>query len=111
MKNGFKCYEFVTGTKKTWGDAQTACRAKGANLVVVDDQDEMDFILGEILRLIPGASFERFWSAGTKVGSEWKWDVYGQCKNFDSVRMHALILIIVFDFVYVILLNLVHVNH
>ena len=44
-----RCYAFQ-GTKKTWADARTHCQglATGYNLVVINDENEQEFLGGEI---------------------------------------------------------------
>ena len=75
QKQGDSCYLFVRDTMN-WAAAKRNCEQKGAHLVVIDSEDEYNFLIGQLDSLNEHA-WEGFWTAGRKNGSTWIWDAPG----------------------------------
>ncbi|XP_064602768.1 macrophage mannose receptor 1-like [Liolophura sinensis] len=69
-----KCYLFVTSEKITFEEAVTECNEQQATLLVIDTQDDVDFLSDE-LDVYPT---DGFWTALVRQESYWYWkDQYG----------------------------------
>ncbi|XP_054636096.1 CD209 antigen-like protein C isoform X2 [Dunckerocampus dactyliophorus] len=69
-KFGTSCYySSPTTTKKTWSQSRSDCQAKGADLVIINSQEEKEFVNGLY------SSYNEVWLGLTNHGikGQWKW--------------------------------------
>nr|XP_055063223.1 C-type lectin domain family 17, member A-like [Misgurnus anguillicaudatus] len=70
--DGWKYYRFsyyyISSELKTWSESRRYCRERGADLIIINNKEEQDFI-----KKIPGTM--RFWIGLTDIEVEdrWKW--------------------------------------
>ena len=74
-KFGCKCYK-TSGTNQSWNKSREFCVSHGADLVVVDSKEEMDFISGW---------YSMYWLGATDAAGEgtWRW-VDGTVLSLDN---------------------------
>ncbi|XP_041360118.1 uncharacterized protein LOC121376339 [Gigantopelta aegis] len=71
MQNGQSCYFFSTVNVPSWFDARAACQALGADLVVVNDQAEDNFLRMQLIAL--GNNMMYFAGLQMLNGMSWMW--------------------------------------
>ncbi|KAK5978387.1 hypothetical protein GCK32_018822, partial [Trichostrongylus colubriformis] len=67
------CYK-VIGDKKTWAEADEACKSQGAKLASIKNKEINDFIWN-ITKSVPQDDryVNQIWIGGKKEGGSWKW--------------------------------------
>ncbi|XP_052425114.1 CD209 antigen-like protein C [Carassius gibelio] len=71
--DGWRCHQsslyFISSEKKNWDESRRYCRERGADLIIINNREEQDFV-----KIITG-SFGHFWIGLTDVEVEgrWKW--------------------------------------
>ncbi|XP_067111854.1 immune-related, lectin-like receptor 4 isoform X2 [Osmerus mordax] len=72
---GGKCYYF-SSDMKTWAESRNACISSGGDLVIIESEDEQDFLTEEFVgKIKPDKQEEKFWIGLTdlKVEGNWLW--------------------------------------
>ncbi|XP_043082925.1 hepatic lectin-like [Puntigrus tetrazona] len=68
--DGWKCHQsslyYVSSEKKNWIQSRADCTDRGADLIIIDNKEEQDF-----LKRVSGDS--EVWIGLTKVDGTWKW--------------------------------------
>ncbi|XP_077311765.1 natural killer cells antigen CD94-like [Lithobates pipiens] len=71
------CYNISSGTEyRTWNESREVCEGVGADLLVIEDPEQRDFIS----RSSKGPSYQLFWIGLYGDGDGWRW-VDGQHYN------------------------------
>ncbi|ELU15880.1 hypothetical protein CAPTEDRAFT_79334, partial [Capitella teleta] len=74
------CYSFETSNPTTWQEAKQACLEKGGRLVVMETDEEFDFI-AEILR-----GNEDVWTGANDIAEEGNWIWEGSDHQFEDLN-------------------------
>ncbi|XP_052788248.1 perlucin-like protein [Mya arenaria] len=76
VKNGHTCYHFSHDTEN-WIDAKLVCQALQGSLVVIESQQENDFLQNQIQSL----NHEWYWTALSDMEEEHNWGWMGDRKT------------------------------
>ncbi|XP_062343045.1 immune-related, lectin-like receptor 4 isoform X2 [Osmerus eperlanus] len=70
---GGKCYYF-SSDMKTWAESRVACISSGGDLVIIESEDEQDFLTEEFVgKIKPDKPEEKFWIGLTDLETEGMW--------------------------------------
>ncbi|XP_062825601.1 killer cell lectin-like receptor subfamily B member 1C isoform X1 [Anolis carolinensis] len=74
-----KCYQFPsTNTLKSWNDSQDDCSARNAQLLVIQDMEDLDFVTKNMLDMHYTYWIGLLWSLPMK---KWKWATGSQVNH------------------------------
>ncbi|XP_073451206.1 C-type lectin domain family 2 member D-like [Aquarana catesbeiana] len=77
------CYYFSSGgDRRTWNESREVCEGMGADLLIIEDQEQKEFIH----RSIKGPSYQVFWIGLYRDGDGWRW-VDGRLYNTSQFHL------------------------
>ncbi|XP_075698818.1 killer cell lectin-like receptor subfamily B member 1C [Rhinoderma darwinii] len=69
LLHGDHCYYYSDVTERTWNQSRDHCKMMGANLLVIKDQEQQDFILRTIRQRVD----DTYWIGLQRDGDDWRW--------------------------------------
>ena len=86
--HGDHCYRLMDQAKGKWTDARETCRALGAELPVINSQEENDFILG-VARAASQVPLRRLWLGLRRIGESRTFSVWVDDTHISDFRNWA----------------------